>query len=265
VINRYSIAAAAVIFLVILSYFINFFVLRGYGVSGDPAIWGQLGDYLGGVLNPILSFISIILLIKSLTLQYEANQSLRDELKNSEKTEKMRSFEILFFNMISAQKSLFESFEIENGANTDSDKLFFMKKTRSLWSDFGKAQSLNKGVEGVFFIEDEIQRLRDNLHDDESIMQFLYDLDSKDQIYGVVRAFYILVKIITDKLSNAQGFEIEDRKEHLHALINFTDFAQLRLVLIAVQFMNFESAKYLKKHREFNDVLLEVGLLSEKY
>lgn len=122
--------------------------------------------------------------------------------------------------------------------------------------------ALSTKVSKAFFIEDEIQRLRDNFHVDESIAQFLSDLDSKDQIYGVVRAFYILVKVITDKLSDAQGFELQDRKEHFHALINFTDFAQLRLVLVAVQFIDFESAKYLKLHREFNDVLIEVGLLS---
>jgi hypothetical protein len=33
------------------------------------AVWGQLGDYIGGVLNPMLSFLTLFLLIKTLQLQ----------------------------------------------------------------------------------------------------------------------------------------------------------------------------------------------------
>jgi len=31
-------------------------------ISNDPAVWGQFGDYFGGILNPILSLINLIIL-----------------------------------------------------------------------------------------------------------------------------------------------------------------------------------------------------------
>ncbi|HEY6436916.1 MAG TPA: hypothetical protein VIY47_10010, partial [Ignavibacteriaceae bacterium] len=88
-IKAYIIFAATLIVIVYLIYWFRFYVALDYEASKDPAVWGQLGDYVGGVLNPLLSFISIVLLIKSLVLQYEANSNLKIEIKNSEKTEKL--------------------------------------------------------------------------------------------------------------------------------------------------------------------------------
>jgi len=102
-INKYIIAAAIAITFVVLSYIYNFYCVLSYSISNDTAVWGQLGDYTGGLLNPILSFITLVLLIKSLSLQNEANLALRKELKNNEKTAKLRLFETQFFNMLNAQ------------------------------------------------------------------------------------------------------------------------------------------------------------------
>lgn len=44
------------------------------GTRGGPEEFGQFGDMLGGTLNPILSFITIILLIHSLKEQRSANE-----------------------------------------------------------------------------------------------------------------------------------------------------------------------------------------------
>ena len=244
-INKYAVAAAIVIFFVFLSYIIKFYFMLDYGISDDTAVWAQLGDYTGGLLNPILSFITLILLIKSLTLQNEANISLKNELKNSQKTESIRSFESLFFNMLNAQKNLFDSFKIE----------------------FSQGGELIKkiGVEAVIEIEDNITSIKDAGGAGEDIYRFLEKIDSKEKIFGLTRAFYIMVKMISDKLSNEKGFNLEDRKSHLLTLINFTDFSQIRLIMISLQFMDYHSIEYLKKDMEFNDVLAEVGLSHDLY
>lgn len=238
--TKYVLIAFLVIFLVFILYVINFYLILGYTVSNDTAVWGQLGDYIGGLLNPTLSFISLVLLIKSLTLQNEANSDLRKELKNSEKTEKLRSFETLFFNMLNSQKELFHSFSID-----------IIKDNKTI---------TKQGVEAVIAIEDEIENIRERTENDAEIRTIVEKLDSKDQIFGLTRTFYIIVKIISDSLNEHDGFTSQERKSHLHTLINFTDFAQLRLILITMQFTEFESVKYLKSHVEFNLTLQEVGL-----
>lgn len=41
----------------------------GSVVDSDRAVWGQFGDYLGGTLNPLLSFLTLILFVISLMHQ----------------------------------------------------------------------------------------------------------------------------------------------------------------------------------------------------
>lgn len=239
-INRYLIAAAISIAIVVAFYAIKFYSIFGFHLSSDPAVWGQLGDYIGGLLNPTLSFDSIILLIKSVSLQNEANTDLRNELKNSEKTERFRSFNSLFFNMIDSQKTLLRDLKIDFEID-------------------GEIES-EHGALAVMRIEVEIERLRMAGAGANEITSYVENLDSEDKIFGIMRAFYISLKIIFEKLSHKNGFEDFERREQVLTLVNFTDFTQLRLVLIGAQFLNYKSSKFLRENPEFNAALEEVNL-----
>ncbi len=239
-INKYMIAAIISIALVVILYIYNFYFSLQYSISNDTAVWGQLGDYTGGLLNPILSFISLVLLIKSLRLQNEANLSLRNDLKNSEKTEKSRIFETQFFNMLEAQKTSFDLFKV------------------SVEQDGNRVNKF--GVEAVIEIEEEIEKIRQEDDDDEKIKDFLSAIDSNDQLFGVTRRFYIMVKIISEKLTDENDFSDTERTSQLMTLINFSDFPLLRLVMMSMQFMDYKSTEYLKENDEFNSVLQEVGI-----
>lgn len=73
-----------VIFLIILIpsiYFLNF---RKLFLSSEPGNWGAFGDYVGGILNPILSFSAFIILIVNLYLQHEQNVKLENKLNKEE-------------------------------------------------------------------------------------------------------------------------------------------------------------------------------------
>ncbi len=245
-INRYIGVAAFLILVVYLAYFVNFYLILDYKVSNDSAIWGQLGGYAGGILSPLLSFVSIVLLIKSLSLQNEANNSLRKELKNNEKTEKIRSFETLFFNLVNSQKKLFESFKV----------------------DFIKGDELIQllEIEAVMKIEDDIEEIREvRGGGDQEVKKYLEGLDKKDKIFGLSRAFYIIVMMTSEKLSDSEGFSEIERKTYFMSLVNFTDFAQLRLIMICVQFMDYESTKYIRSSMEFKKVIEDLGMSYELY
>jgi len=239
-INRYSIFACIAVFIVGAAYFINFHFILQYRISNDHQAWSSLGSYFGGVLGPILSFISLILLIKSLTLQNAANENLTHQLRNSEKTEKIRSFETLFFNMVGAQKELFSHFQLEIRENNQ-----IISKT---------------GVDAVIAIEDEFEKFPPDKPCDEEKRELLSQFDSKDQLYDVVRGFSVIVKIISEKLSDDQGFSVDDRKAHIHILINCSSFAQLRLLLMCMQFMDNKHIACLKSNNDLIAVFDEVGL-----
>lgn len=243
--NRYAISAAIIMLLVFLAYFVKFYVYLDYSLSNNQEIWAQLGDYAGGLLSPIFSFMSLILLIKSLTLQNESNRNLIQELENNKKTEKLRSFETIFFSMLKTQSELFSIFSIEFKAGTSSYK--------------------KEGPSAVIEIENKVEKMREEEKSHNEIKTFLEELDSTDQIFGISRAFYITTKFISDKLNNNEGFTKSDRKSHYQALVNFTDFSQLRLILISIQFMEFYSSEYLKNNTELNSVLLDLGIKDIQY
>lgn len=241
--------AGGAVALIILVYLVNFFPIFGAQLSGDTAVWGQFGDYIGGTLNPILSFISVVLLIRSLSLQNEANDALRNELKNSERTENFRTFSTLFFSMIESQKSIFNDFKIGYQDGTGDPVVL-------------------RGSSAVIFIENQIETLRQNCDDDggdKRIVDFLDELDSEDRIFGILRAFYVTVRTICEKLRDEKDFGEKVAKEQLTTLINFTDFSQLRLIMIGAQFLNYKSCTYLKDCELFKVAIAEVGLKMDMY
>ena len=63
---------------VIFSYAINF---SSVPVSGIPSDWGVFGDFVGGIVNPILGLVTIWLLTVSLRQNNEMLDQARTELK----------------------------------------------------------------------------------------------------------------------------------------------------------------------------------------
>lgn len=213
--------------------------------SQGTDVWGQFGEYIGGLLSPTLSFLSIVLLLKSLTLQKAANGDLRKELDSNERTEKLRTLDTLLFNMIQSLKEQLSNLSLNFKENGNVLKI--------------------SGVAAILRIENEIEVMREQNLQNQDIVEWLDELDESDQLYSVVRAFYITVQMVSEKLENRNGFSFLDRRDRLMMLINFTDFAQLRLVLICLQFMSYHSTKYLRENKDFFTVLEELELKLDSY
>lgn len=98
-------AVAALAAVVVGGFYVAFF--RETPVSGDPASWGQLGDYLGGVLNPVFGFLSVFALLVALVLQTRELKLSRDALEVSQR-EQAKSAEALALQNRAIQKQGFE-------------------------------------------------------------------------------------------------------------------------------------------------------------
>ncbi|MBL0518510.1 hypothetical protein [Aeromonas caviae] len=211
-------------FLIIIiawgAYYLNF------GIDGDISqktdVWGQFGDYLGGVLNPILSFISIYLLINSLSLQHRANASLVDEIKRQEKLEEFKKFEFRFFHLIDSLDKTFSRFKVCIGEIDSKDDRAF--------------EEYNGGA-AVTYIEDSIIVLVDNVVDKGVIIAWLDDVDSDDCLFSVVRRFYLIVKLIEEN-----NFDHDDYQE---MLVNLTDIKIITLVAIACSYYQWDIVNYI--------------------
>jgi len=116
--------ATLVVVIVPTLYFYQFSVVLDYPWSKDQGIWSEFGSFLGGTISPILSFITIFLLIQSLNHQNEANKQLTEQLKSNIANENLRTFENLFFNLIELQKDMYNRFKIYILDNNEKRTLY---------------------------------------------------------------------------------------------------------------------------------------------
>ncbi|MFJ5434056.1 hypothetical protein ACIPSR_10845 [Pectobacterium sp. CHL-2024] len=74
--------------LLTVSFILAFFIIIGYAInfhdlslSKNPADWGVLGDYFGGMLNPLISSITLFFLIKTYLTQKNELQGMEISTK----------------------------------------------------------------------------------------------------------------------------------------------------------------------------------------
>ncbi len=244
--NRYSITAIALMAVVVAVFVFQFYFRLGYEISEQPSDWVDFSDFFNGIISPLLSFVSLVLLIQSLKLQNQANTELRAEVQLNHKNEQLRSFETYFFGLIEAQRASFANFELEFTEGENSSKPL-------------------KGVCAIRELEDRIEAMREQNAQDGDIEEMLEKLDQDERIYNTIRIFYNIVKMISERLSDGEQFDETTRKNQYQTLISFTEFSQLRLVMICMQFMDYPSANYLKNNQEFMAVLTALGGGADHY
>nr|WP_312973403.1 hypothetical protein [Pseudomonas sp.] len=140
-------------------YFIYFYVVRG---DIDGGSLGTLGDFIGGNLNPILTFITTILLIETLSLQRKATSAAEESAKKAEDTAQQQGlmirtqiFESSFFNLVNLCLGEYKSQEFHcKGVQYSGIKAFYFVE-----KEFTDRKE--KGEEGNTIIED-----IDNIHGD---------------------------------------------------------------------------------------------------
>lgn len=228
-----------------VSYWFNFSYLNSFQISNRPEVWGAFGDFLGGVLNPFLTFLTIVLLVSSLQLQRQANEDLKDDMARGEYFERLRSFESYFFNMIDSQKVLFNNFKLPIKKGNDREFLY--------------------SSVAVSELEDVMLELKKEKVTETIMRNVVERYDQNDEIYSMIRTFCLIVKTIDGKLSDNNGFSSRLRKEYYETLINFTDYSLIRLVLISYKYNDYSILDSLR-NSEFESVVEKLGLLeySEK-
>ena len=94
----------------------------GGALSESHSRWGEFGDYLGGVLNPIFALIALMVLLYTVHLQTRELHLSTNELRNSASAlrEQSRSlqhqnFERTFFEMIQLHCSIIEDLDLRKG------------------------------------------------------------------------------------------------------------------------------------------------------
>ncbi|MDP2715525.1 hypothetical protein [Rheinheimera sp.] len=139
-----------VVFSAVLTVFgVYILSFREIPIVRDTGTWGAMGDYIGGVLNPILGFSSFIALLYTIRLQSKELAMTREELARSAdaseksgtalsaqlRTLERQSFENTLFKLFDTVERKFTQVEVRefgvlaydfiiNGNSTNRDRMF---------------------------------------------------------------------------------------------------------------------------------------------
>lgn len=108
--------AVGLFIIVVAAYLIWFAVLNHGKASSDPAVWGQLGDYVGGILNPLIAFLAFYWLTKSVLLQRQELQDTKAALKESATSQVKQERHAACAARISALSSMLTSINADAAA-----------------------------------------------------------------------------------------------------------------------------------------------------
>lgn len=136
------------------------------GLSPSQGDWGTFGDFTGGVLNPMLNFITIYLLIT----QYIQS---RADSKAQTHAEEIKAFESSFFTFITIALNEYKSYEVAEGG------------------------VIYKGAAAIGYIQSYVQSAAKST---EPLYDSFNKLDEKhdDSIYSLVSSFCVVFKLIED-------------------------------------------------------------------
>ncbi|MDC5297797.1 hypothetical protein OHW83_07970 [Acinetobacter baumannii] len=228
-----KIIAICIVLIIPGVYFLWFGVYLESSLARQPDIWGQMGDFFGGVMNPLLTFLTVILLISSINHQSSANEALVSQIKMMEKNEKLKTFENLFFHLVQSQQNLYSKFKITIVKENEKYDIFTIQAVDKI-ETFFQEEKEHKGYE--------------------ELKNIYKQLDKNYGIYDLLRAFSVVVNLIKDQLSDKNGFKSSDRIFYYEKLINLTEFANLRLICTALQFQNKTGAGLKLQDEEFQKV-----------
>lgn len=149
-------------------YFIYFYLLDE---PLDGGSLGTMGDFIGGNINPILTFISTVLLIETLALQRKATAvavKQADDAKESFEDQRLvaaiQIFESSFFNLINLCLDTCKGAEVTHGSKT------------------------MVGLKAFEFIEHEFSKRREEGQDPSETFQELDDTHG-DVCFNVIKSF----------------------------------------------------------------------------
>ena len=119
--KRIIVAAVVAVIIVTTLYFYHF-----NGIfSTENAEWGTFGDFIGGTLNPILSFLALIALLLTIVLQSKEMADTRKQLERAAdaqteskslldkqmETQRLQQFESTFFSLLNQLQGEYKNIE----------------------------------------------------------------------------------------------------------------------------------------------------------
>ena len=163
-ISKAKLGAIAIMVLVMSTYFLWFAFKVNASVSYSSTDWGTLGDFFGGLLNPVIGLFALYWLTKSVRLQKEELFETRSELA---KQVEMAALTALIHSIMAEVEIL------RNNSAFLCDQL--AKHTSGhIWNLDGAELTINQAHEKIAEINHRMSgRLEERLHYEDAIKKVL--------------------------------------------------------------------------------------------
>lgn len=124
--EKFLIFIGSIGILIIIIPILLYIIFFGINISNDHQLWAESGDFFGGILNPILAFLSFIALLLTINIQIREHRATIHELEQTKKIHSEQS--VIFSNQNleiikdKYEKRFFQLMEIQSRSE---DKLFY--------------------------------------------------------------------------------------------------------------------------------------------
>ena len=116
--------AAASVSVAITAYVYWFLLEQKSSLSTNTEHWGQFGDFVGGLLNPLIAYLAFYWLITSIRIQKQELKETRSELSETRKAQEMQARIQLLSSQMSGYRTRLEIIITEmNCARADAEFL----------------------------------------------------------------------------------------------------------------------------------------------
>ena len=243
--------AAVAAFLIVLGLYIAYF--KNLSITNDSATWGTFGDYLGGTLNPIISFLALIGLLYTIHQQAQEMQATREELKQAAEQQRkqveqqsrqseifnLQQFESTFFSLLEQHNKIIENLieaKISDLTNITIDEKFNIdcyvkdnirqnplpKKYFIILFQILKfiSLSLSKDIEGK---TDNKITINDFSHDNQQSREKLSNhyINPQEKIYSNILRSFIPNDILKLLILNCLSLDKDSKEHNLKTFYNF--------------------------------------------
>jgi hypothetical protein len=111
--------------LALLAYIANFAYFQPAPISAEPSHWGVFGDFLGGILNPVVAVCTLIGVWTAVKLQREELEKVNETVEKQNKLIQAQNTDAMFFRYLSVYSHCLAGIKLTSGPQGDPNPSIF--------------------------------------------------------------------------------------------------------------------------------------------
>jgi hypothetical protein len=218
-----SISLLAIVAGIIISYsFYNaltpFLRIAEPGDELDMNATGMIGDFIGGVVGPILSFVGVLLFFLALRLQSKELGLQIKELADTRSVFIRQQFESTFFNLLQTQQDIRQKFEADVAETIHGKETLFESIRSSMHGMHSHIRHHLNAIEKIYDRTDiDVEKKDYYSVTDKLTLQKYIEHDDYTVLYKPMN----LIRVIYGKVDNSHGDKLGHYFRNLYHILSY--------------------------------------------